>query len=1012
MRFKGYKFSFRINASHKTNDNAEHSHSHTFEIALFIKPEHDFQAFYEVETLINEQINRYSGKCFNDIPPFDSINPTVENIGNIFFDDIYTKIAAYGFCLFQLNISETPNRIYSVCDFELTERKKAMLEKARQEMIMPAAVNDVNEKAVPEETGYIPNKPDFLHKKPDMERKGINSSAVKLESSILKNYVVNPYVFPVMVIFVILGGFIAMLLVKNSGYYPLGFDIHGHLFKSDLMYQEIKEGNLYPLYTQYWYNGLQPYRYWPPMPYYFMSVLQFLSGGDVMKAYLGFVWASFSIGGFGWLLFGKKLNRPVLGALMAFLWFLLPDNMRVFFGEGNLPRMFITMLLPLIFYFIWQVVYYKRDKMIIPLIVIMVFAVFGHLMISAMVGVGTFVFLLIYSVKNKEYRQSSFTILAMLFSFAVCGIWVYPGLVGGITAMDSGGTSDLMASLATKLSISLNPLLRLENGITELYFGLSIAITAIIGLLFSNKKSSPGFVSLLIVIAGTTTALTPLIQKIPFSELFWVRRFAPIGYAIFIIGLFEWKKLKKPFMVFLCLLITIDCIPSANLKEFDKHMGFPGRLNAIPQEMENNLYTQAKEITKQRVSLMDLSLMGPMPSYAFGTLENKTPYVFGWAWQGAATAENIVEINEAIENQNFDFLFDRNKELGADTVIIYKNLIKPDYYGKLYDSAGKLDYRPVSESDSAILFSLDAEGMFGVRTTYSGLAIGTTSAIVPQLFPYFGTGDYEYIDEYKFEDLSSYKKLYLSGFFYRNKSYAEELVRRLAESGVEIFIDMSNIPSDPLTTRMTFLDISAQPIAFTEKYPELIMNEEVVTSEPFVSEHELWNTVYLNQLGTTIGYSWFENQKLDFLGRDSEYDNITYIGFNLLYHSLSSGDSMVYGLLNDIIYLDEYSLPERSTVPLDITYNGNKITIVSPEDNVNTTLAYQDNFTSDSEIRNVRNLLVVDKGATVIDITYPYFTRGIIITAAGIITEVFIVFFMLKPKKTRVSRKSRNVSYK
>ena len=161
-----------------------------------------------------------------------------------------------------------------------------------------------------------------------------------------------------------------MIFVKYSQMYPLGFDIHGHLFKSDLMYNEIKNGNYFPLYTPYWYNGLQPFRYWPPLPYYFMAFLQFIFDGNVMNAYLGFIWASFTIGGIGWLLFGRKINRPVLGLLFAVTWFFMPDNLRVFFGEGNLPRMFITMLLPYIIYFLWQFVFYRKKGMVFPLIIV------------------------------------------------------------------------------------------------------------------------------------------------------------------------------------------------------------------------------------------------------------------------------------------------------------------------------------------------------------------------------------------------------------------------------------------------------------------------------------------------------------------------------------------------------------------------------------------------------------------------------------------------------------------
>ncbi len=988
MRFKGYKLTFKINASHRTAENGS-AHSHTFEFTVYISKRDGFAPFGKMEAIAGEAVKKYSGVCLNDTPPFDEIKPTVENLARQFFAEIAKSCAENGYELCRIDACESANRVFTIKNMDISAKKKDMILNAAEIMEFSA---ESSEKTA--EAEYSKDA-------------GSSEPAVKAEEKAetkpkaLVNESAGPASFRYFwfsLALLIFGGFVIMKCVEASGYYPLGLDIHGHLFKSDLMYSSLKQGNLYPLFTEYWYNGLQPYRYWPPMPYYFMALLQFIAGGSVIKAYLGFIWASFVIGGTGWLLFGRKLGRPVLGLFMAFIWFFLPDNLRVFFGEGNLPRMFITMLIPLIFYCIWQFTAYNRRRMIFPLIALMITAVLGHLMISAMIGVGTFVFMLIYAAANRSWARPVQCILAMLFSFAAAGIWVYPSLVGGITSMDSGGNSELMASLAAKLTVSLNPFLRLDGKVTELYFGLSIAVIAVMGLILSNRRAMPGFASILIVIAGTTTALTPLIQKIPFSQLFWIRRFAPIGYALFVIGLLEWRRLKKPLLAAMCLLIALDCIPSLNLKEYDHKMNIPAIQENMAQSMNEYLFQQAKEITKQRVSLMDLSTFGPMPSYAFGTLENKTPYVFGWAWQGAATADNIVRINEALENESYDFIFDRSIELGADTVIFSKSYIRD--FSALELSASRLGYKPAGESDKSIMYSLYADGNFGVVTDYGGLAVGTTSAIVPQLFPYFGTGDYAYIDDYSFEELACYEKLYLSGFFYRDKNAAEELVNSLAESGVDIYIDMSNIPSDPLTTRMTFMGVSAQPITFNKSYPDLYAENRRIESGDFTEEYSQWNTVYLNDLDRSLGYSWFENEKLDFIGKKGN-ENITFIGFNLLYHAITSDDSEVYGFLNSIMNLESGGLPVRKRVDIDITYEGNRIIIDSPEDGVNTTIAYQDTFTSDQEIGNVNNLLEVNKGTTVIEMKYPYLSRGITVSIFGIGAEILLIFMIFRKRKAK-----------
>jgi len=1023
LGFESYKYTFRMNASHANFNADEGVHSHTFEISLYIKQRNnEFAAYENTETVIQDYLKPYTAVVLNKAAPFDTISPTIENIGEEFFAGITLILSDLGYELIRLEISESPQRVFSISEADLSERQKTRLNLSIRKI--EQAISNTSESASLPEESVIENKTSQTQ---DIDRASANSTDhTGFADHTAKNDAANSlptsektceywipeimkpasnWSFILSVLLMIAGGFAVMTAVKLSGLYPLGLDIHGHLFKTDFLYHEILKGNYYPLYTQYWYNGLQPFRYWPPMTYYFLAFIQFITGGDVMNAYLGYVWAVFTIGGTGWVLFGKKLGRPVLGAFFGVTWFLFPDNLRVFFGEGNLARVFITMLLPYLFYCLWQYVCYRRKKMIFPLILLMLTAISGHLMISAMVGVGSAIFLAVYSIANKRYKESVTAILAMLFAFAVAGIWVYPSLVGGIASMASDGTSALMASLSAKLSVSLNPFLRLSGGVTELYFGLSIALIALIGIFLSNKKSMSGFTTMIIVIMGTTTALTPLIQLLPLSQLFWVRRFAPIAYAVFVIAVLEWKKLKKPILILMCAAIMIDTIPSFNLSMYDIKMNIPATVSSIDHSMDDTLITLAKEQTRQRVSLMDLSALGPLPSYAFGTLEPKTQYVFGWAWQGAATAKNISFLNESLEKENYLYMFDRNLELGADTVIIDKTQIEGDTdRAALIAAADRIGYQITGETGRNILFALPVTSTFGVVSKYSGLAIGTTAALVPGILPSFHPGDKENIDEYTREELEQYDMIYLSGFFYNDKSSAERLVREIAGTGVKVYVDMSRIPADPLTNRMTFLDISAQPITFISSYPELISNTATTAAINFAEGYEKWNTVYLTGLTGTDGYAWFNDTKLDFVGTGST-PGITFLGFNLLFHAYTAGDEGVKSVLGSLMELDEDKLPERTIVPLKITYETNKIIIESDTDNVNTTIAYQDNFRSDNDISSMNNFLIVNKGTTVITMEYPYLARGIAVSTLGIILEASLIYLIFrKPKENMYTK--------
>ncbi|MFT3951451.1 MAG: 6-pyruvoyl-tetrahydropterin synthase-related protein [Oscillospiraceae bacterium] len=999
MLFEGYKLTFRFNARHSTGAH-DAPHNHTFEITTFfnVAADADMVAYDLPENTVDGYLQTFSGGYFNEIPPFDTIVPTMENIGAEFYTAIAALLEPLGFSLTRLDIGTAPNTVFSI-GTQTTPAQDAMIEAVRAvhgepAQSLPAQLPRTH--PAPAEKP-APRAAEVLRKRRDP------APAHSLPQKLSMRYLVIGLVLAA------LAGFGITLAVKLSGLYPMGFDVHGHLFKADMLYNSIKKGDFFPLYTEYWYNGVQPFRYWAPLPYYFLALLEFICGGNIFNAYLGFLFVSFTVGAAGWLLLARRLGRPVLGLFLALAWFCLPDNLRVFFSEGNYPRMFVTMLLPMLFYCMWMLVCYRRRGYLIPLTVLMAAVVLGHLMIAAMVGVGSAVFLGLYAAVNRRVREAAFALCGMLLAVAVAGIWVFPSLKGGITSMDSAGNAELAISLSAKLIDSLNPFARLDTGIADLYFGLSIAAVTFAGIFLSGKRSIPGFSTMLLILLGTTTAVAPVLQLLPMAQLFWIRRFAPIAYAAFVVALLEWHRLKKPILVFLCAAIAADCVPSMNLSLLNTHMNVPATVSEIHTSMDDYLLTDAKQTTSQRVSLMDLSTLGPMPSMALCSGEGKVPYVFGWAWQGASTASNITYLNESLENKNYLYLFDRSVEIGADTVLLRKSYVPEENRTMLLAAAARSGYTLTEENTEMMLFSLGTDGNFGVVTKYSGLAVGTSAALVPEILPYYRAGDRLKIDAYTAEELEQYEKIYLSGFFYDNKSRAEELIRTVAAAGVQIYIDMNRIPVDPLTSRMTFLDVSAQPVTFYDSYPALIAKDYTATAKAFAPGYENWNTVYITGLTNSYGYAWFGDTKLDFAGTGNDA-NITFIGFNLLFHTFTAEDTQVSALLSSIMELDSDKLPAREIVPIAVTYGKDSITVTSPADNVNTTIAWQDIFRSEQSISDEDNFLVVNKGTTVITMHYPYFKQGLALTVVGIIGEILLmlVFFgKLKIKRKPTSSPPR-----
>lgn len=1014
MGFKGHKYKFTINSSHSLSSTNEKTniHFHTFEITLFIEHRSEnFMLYENVEEDIYKYLSRYSNVYINEISPFDRIEPSIENMGYEFYSNIKEILNKKQLDLFKLEISEVPTRIFIVRDAEM---ELSSLEPGKRKKLnfLLSEIEEINKERQNTKSKRNPkNNNARTYKNELINEKSIVKNELKeeeitetLESDIVDENKGNNRLHNIIKIFaslsfIIISAFLTVVYVKKTGIYPTGFDVYGHLFKSNLLYESIKQGNLYPLYTSLWYNGVQPFRYWAPIPYYLLALLEFIANGDVMNSYLLFIGISFTIGAIGWLKFGIENNKILLCTFFGILWFFMPDNARIFFSEGNIPRMVIAMLLPYLFYHVVEFIGKNKRKHIIPIIIYMSLIILCHVMVAAMVGITTFIFAFIYSILNKKYKESTFTIIGMLLAFALVGVWLYPALQGGLMSMNASSTAEVMASLNTKAIISLNPFIRLKGTVDVFYYGLSIMVISVLGVLVSNKRSIPGFVTTILIFFGTTTALVPIIAVLPLNQLLWMIRFTPIAYTLFLISIIEWRKCKKLFICIFCILLILDAIPTFNLEKHASRMSVDVRNSTQQQIAEKYLLYQAKKTTTQRLSIYDTSRFGSFPSYYIGN-DTKTPYSYGWAWQGASTANNIVMLNTALEKEYFNYLFDRSIEMGDDTVIVSKDIFadKERVSSELKYSASLLGFKFVEEGEHSYVFHMDTPKNFGVISDYTGISIGSSANLVTLQFPSFEEGKSKNINDYTFDELQKYKRIYLSGFEYKDKTKAEELIRKLTQSGVKVYIDMNRIPVNALTNHMEILGVTAQNIKFTDQYPELIYNNKTIKSGRFKEEYSSWNTVYLENLKNVNGYVNFDNKKLSFLG-SGENENMIFIGFNLLYHVTEAKDAQVTNLLNQIFQVDEDTLAKRQIVPIKVSYNENKIIIDSSMDNVNTTIAFQDNFKSNQEIKKNNNLLVVNKGETEINIEYPYLMKGIIVTFIGIIGIGILIYVIYNESK-------------
>ncbi|WP_432666247.1 6-pyruvoyl-tetrahydropterin synthase-related protein [Wukongibacter baidiensis] len=777
-----------------------------------------------------------------------------------------------------------------------------------------------------------------------------------------------------------------LVMINKTGRYPWGSDTYGHLFKGNILYDAFKKGKWFLNYNESWYNGIQPFRYWAPLPYYILAIINLFTN-NIVTTYNVFIMFVFILGGIGWLCWGCYTNRHNLSLVVAILWFFVPDNLRVLFSEGNIPFVIVNSLIPFVFLYYYKSIQEKRISNYLFLTFVMGIMTLCHAMITAMVGISLFILACINSVFSKKYFNN---ILALIYAFLgtmIVSFWLYPALKGGIIGLNREAVASVMESLTYPFRISLNPLLRFEY-IEVYYFGLAFAIVAGFGFLFSNKDERAPFITAIIVLLGTTKAALPVLQKLPMNQLFWMRRFTSIAMAMIILALILWKSLRKSLLILIVGLLLIDSLASFHALGFNRE--FP-----LDQA---KIFDRASEIATQRIGVLDSSSFGSFPSYyiAYNPVDGVRDQIYGWAWQGATTSENIVALNTALENGYYDLMFDRALELGADTLVVRKRLIND--FETLKGAAKAVGYDQYEEDEEVIIYKYPDISKFGSEVSYEGVAIGRYSSNVIYFFPKIQTLDSEFIDDYTYDELRDNKMVFLSGFKFRNQNAAESLILKLSRSGVKVIIDITGFEGNE------FLDVRAEPITIRDNYGEIYYKNERLDMKEFPREYRNWRTSFLNGVEDTESYGVIEHKIINYIGR-KDNDNLIFIGLNLPYYTFLTKDVEALEILEDLFDLNAFEVPHRKIYRLRVKREGSIIEVTGGKSNIVLPLAALDGFVRvDGDYDVINNLIYLKTPKLTIKIIYPYLKTGIVLSLIFLLITIGLTVVIKRNKSILDSR--------
>ena len=601
--------------------------------------------------------------------------------------------------------------------------------------------------------------------------------------------------------------------------YPWSSDAWGHLIKADYLLEQIEQGDWYPDLFPQWYNGQQMLRYYAPLPYYGLAGLLPVSA-DTFAAGNWFLFLAALGGGLSMLLFARRFGL-VFATIGGIMLLLLPDNIRVAFAEGNLPRVLAASLLPAMFFFYLNLLTGERYRKLsfVGTAVLVSLTILSHAMMGAIFGACMALFAIVYwLIAGGSVKHVGLAILAIFTGALLAGWWLLPSLTGGITDLNVEAASEALARFPW--NVSFNPLLRLSNK-EAYYIGASFLIPLILLMFYWRRVDGlvkSLFVASFITLLISSTLFNDLYDALPFHQLFWPVRFMSFTGFILVLSsialLSNMWRLSGPreqstgrFVVAgLVLVVLLDFWQSAPLI----------RTRDVPPEVQ-----QVAELLSEsdgwRVATADLSQLGSSPSYLFSTVGGKEQ-VYGWAYQGAITSPVLAMINQAIEKGFPAFAIDRLERLGTDTIVVLNTTpqttykISPEFRQALPEAGYEVRFR----GSRVNVYQRDgAPRVYKADTSI--FAIGSGAQNLALLFPEVLAATDTTLDNYSLDFLSEFDTIVLTGFDWKDKEKAEEMVRELASRGHRILIDLTGSPVEVFSRIPEFLDVYGERVLLTER---------------------------------------------------------------------------------------------------------------------------------------------------------------------------------------------------
>lgn len=768
-------------------------------------------------------------------------------------------------------------------------------------------------------------------------------------------------------------------LLYRFGFYLQGSAVYTQLYKLDMVADSIRQGAWFPLYAKHWYNGYEIFRYDSPAAYILITMLSRLFHADVHISICLFYAIMTFLSQMGFFLFGIRQKKMTAAFLTGFAFLFLPSTIYIAILQGCFDVVMGLGILPMLLFFLHDFVRWKHRLSLLPLSILFCVFVLTNYILAVVFGIVMLVYLFFYAFSAKEWKFSMAALGNLILLYLAMGYFLYPALSGGLL-----GRSYFL------------------HGDLELPIGISFFIIALLGFITADRNRFAGF---LLAMAGAVLSfrtLEPIMKLIPSSALQKTYWYLIVITAILLITLLCWERLRLFFLFVILAVLTAESLPVIH--------SLPEGTYALQQDKQmisDYLLGDIASCTDNRAAIMDDTTLGAFPHWYLASQNINT--LQGWDYENSSTIWNQTHLNEAFTDGFYDYAFDRLLLYGNDTVLIVKELL-PEANSRdlLLAAAQRGGYTVKAENEYAIVLKAEAvTGTYGVITQYENLAIGDNAAYIAYIYPSFGFGGSSCLEDYSVEELSQYRKLYLSGFTYREKEKAENLLKELSRKGTEVYIDMQNIPINQLTGKNEFMGVYAQFVQFTEDFP-ILQNDN---GNQFRLDFEamgngIWNTVYISGCEEILKETTYDNKNhLTYLGRNTE-PNITFMGFNLVYYYLTTHNQDLLRFINEAMNLSPDVLPRPVLVPTKVERENSQLTVHAPADGVNCSIACIDTLKADRIVSTQENLWVINEGATTFRIVRAGRRNGMFLTILGIIGTgiLWLTIYVLSDSENEENR--------